>query len=154
MCSTPLPFVSSGQAEQPSCTLLQDLQKVGEQVLQLPPTECELLYGRCGYIYSLLFARKYLGANQRSSDLIKQLLKQIVEEGQRGAAELRSMHPDSKWSLMWSWHGSYYLGGTPAVLMPCPHVCLNKQTVQCTSLACMCASTSNMYRQKPQGWFA
>lgn len=77
----------------------------------MPSTECEILYGRCGYLHALLFARKYVGPTPGSQKLIKQLLQQIVEEGQRGAAQLRSMDPSSKWGLMWSWHGSYYLGG-------------------------------------------
>lgn len=97
-------------AETKSC-VMQELLELAPQVLNMPPTECEVLYGRCGYIYSLLFAQKYLGADAETSGLIKQLLQQVVVSGQRGAAELRTMSPDSKWSLTWSWHGSYYLGG-------------------------------------------
>ena len=82
----------------------------------MPSTECEILYGRSGFIYALLFARKYVGHSDSSQQLIKQLLQQIVQEGHRGAAELRSMDPNSKWTLMWSWHGSYYLGGDHHVL--------------------------------------
>ncbi len=76
----------------------------------MPSTECEILYGRSGYLHALLFARKYAGPNPETQQLIKQLLQQIVEEGQRGAAQLTSMG-DIHWDLMWSWHGSYYLGG-------------------------------------------
>lgn len=86
----------------------------------MPTTECEILYGRSGYIYALLFAQNYLGANKHTSELIKQLLRQIIEAGQKGAAELKTMYPDSKWKLMWSWHGSYYLGGVTLDNIPVP----------------------------------
>ncbi len=76
----------------------------------MPATECEILYGRSGYLHALLFARKYAGPTPETQQLIKQLLQQIVEEGQKGAAQLRSMG-DTRWDLMWSWHRSYYLGG-------------------------------------------
>jgi hypothetical protein len=67
----------------------------------MPSTECEILYGRCGYLHALLFARKYAGPSPDTQQLIKQLLQQIVEEGQRGAAQLRSMG-NTSWDLMWS----------------------------------------------------
>lgn len=94
---------------------LQELESWGPTVLQMPSTECEVLYGRCGFLHALLFARKYVGPSPGSCQLIKQLLQQIVEEGRRGAQELRGMDPTSKWELMWSWHGSYYLGGAHGV---------------------------------------
>ena len=111
---------------------VQDLHDAGQQVLQMPSTECEVLYGRCGYIYSLLFASKYVGTTQETAKLLEQLLRQIVEEGRRGAAELRATYPDSKWTLMWSWHGSYYLGGdTSLYLQHCVMLLLNQQHNLC-----------------------
>ena len=74
-----------------------------------------MLYGRCGYLYALLLARKYVGASPATAGIIKQLVQQVVEEGKRGAAQLRATDPDSKWRMMWSWHGSYYLGGELAM---------------------------------------
>ena len=100
----------------------------------MPSTECEVLYGRCGFLHALLFARKYVGPSPGSSQLIKQLLQQIVEEGRRGAQELRGMDPTSKWELMWSWHGSYYLGGDCSVNQAC-NVFFNRasrQGLDCT----------------------
>ena len=94
-----------------SCLLLQELESWGARVLQMPSTECENLYGRCGYINALLFARNYVGPRSATQRLIKQLLQQIVQEGHRGAAQLVSINPNSNWNLMWSWHGSYYFGG-------------------------------------------
>ncbi|DBA69848.1 TPA: hypothetical protein ACH3X2_012560 [Trebouxia sp. C0005] len=93
---------------------LQELESWGSRVLNMPSAECEILYGRCGYLHALLFARKYAGPSPDTQQLIKQLLQQIVEEGQRGTAQLRSMG-NTSWDLMWSWHGSYYLGGAHGV---------------------------------------
>lgn len=89
----------------------QELESWGPRVLQMPSTECEILYGRCGFLHALLFARKYAGPTPTSTRLIKQLVQQVVEEGRRGARELKTQDPSSKWEMMWSWHGSYYLGG-------------------------------------------
>ena len=110
---------------------MQELESWGPRVLQLPSADCEMLYGRCGYLHALLFARKYAGSSPGSQQLIKQLLQQVVEEGQRGAAQLKSLDPDSKWGLMWSWHGSYYLGG---VLSTTVSACLQTYVHICTRL--------------------
>lgn len=106
-------------------TFLQELESWGPRVLQMPATECEVLFGRCGFLHALLFARKYVGPSPASAQLIKQLLQQVVEEGRRGSRELRSQDPSSKWELMWSWHGSYYLGGKPICgqIQHALHVC-------------------------------
>ncbi|KAL3161939.1 hypothetical protein ABBQ38_009021 [Trebouxia sp. C0009 RCD-2024] len=94
---------------------MQELESWGPRVLHMPSTECEILYGRCGFLHALLFARKYVGPTPTSTRLIKQLVQQVVEEGRRGARELRTQDPSSKWEMMWSWHGSYYLGGAHGV---------------------------------------
>lgn len=46
------------------------MQNLAPDVLQLPPGECELLYGRSGYLYALLFVRKYLGASAVRKDVV------------------------------------------------------------------------------------
>lgn len=40
----------------------QEVRDLAPSVLRMPPAESELLYGRSGYLYALLFLRKYLGA--------------------------------------------------------------------------------------------
>ena len=51
----------------------------------------ELLYGRAGTIYALLFARQHTKMNTAATQqLVPQLLQQIVAEGQRTAQQLGS----------------------------------------------------------------
>ena len=45
----------------------QELEAVGQQVLQMPPAECQVLYGRCGNLYALLLACKYVTPSQQTS---------------------------------------------------------------------------------------
>lgn len=90
---------------------MQMIKCLGQDVLQLPPQDCELLYGRCGYIYALMFARQYTGHDSPSSQqLIKALLKQIVEEGKKTVQQV-----GTSFNLLYQWHGTLYLGGVPSV---------------------------------------
>ncbi|BDA45484.1 LanC-like protein 2 [Coccomyxa sp. Obi] len=89
----------------------QKLQELGPAVLQMPPGECELLYGRSGYLYALLFTRKYLGASSISAELVKTIVQQIVTEGSREAARVNY----NNMPLLWQWHGKYYLGAAHGV---------------------------------------
>ena len=51
----------------------------------------ELLYGRAGAIYALLFARQHTKMNTAATQqLVPQLLQQIVAEGRRTAQQLGS----------------------------------------------------------------
>jgi lantibiotic modifying enzyme len=82
------------------------VEALGQDVLQLPPEDCELLYGRCGYIYALLIARQYTGNNSAATQqLIKTLLQQVVQEGQKNAKQV-----GGTFSLLYQWHGTIYLG--------------------------------------------
>ncbi|DBB10315.1 TPA: hypothetical protein ACH3X3_001876 [Trebouxia sp. C0006] len=74
---------------------------------KMPAAECEILYGRCGYLHALLIRRKYAGPTPETQQLSRSRMWRRVKGG---ATQLRSMG-DTHWDLMWSWHGSYYLGG-------------------------------------------
>ncbi|CAL8470922.1 g10464 [Coccomyxa elongata] len=91
--------------------LAQKLQDLGPAVLQMPPGECELLYGRSGYLYALLFTRKYLGASSISVELVKAVVQQIVNEGRKEAARVKY----NNMPLLWQWHDKYYLGAAHGV---------------------------------------
>ena len=39
---------------------LQEVKQWGAHASHLPPGECELLYGRAGYLYCLLFLHKHI----------------------------------------------------------------------------------------------
>ncbi|XP_015905852.1 glutathione S-transferase LANCL1 isoform X2 [Parasteatoda tepidariorum] len=72
-------------------------------------SECpdELLYGRVGFLYSLLFLNKHLGADEFRDNIIKEVIKTIFESGQRLAKKFSNT---DKAPLFYEWHGSPYVG--------------------------------------------
>ncbi|KAI0916080.1 hypothetical protein AcV7_007181 [Taiwanofungus camphoratus] len=115
---------------------------------ELDEDGCEVLYGRAGLLYALLFLRSELSASARSpqeldgkpvvrsvarlcSDAnVQALVNDIIERGQAGASayglELESDERRRGPPLMWRWHGKRYLGGAHGVagilqmLISCP----------------------------------
>ena len=91
--------------------------------------DCEVLYGRAGFLYAILRLRSALASETGSaSDIastisnlvsdsnIKQLVDTIILRGKRGA-ELHSAGVSDRDipALMWSWHGKRYLGGAHGI---------------------------------------
>lgn len=82
---------------------------------ELPPSECDLLYGRAGCLYALLRARRALGPAAVPDAPLKALLTQLHTAGLAGAAAAGAGAP----CLTFFWHGKAYLGaahGTAGVL--------------------------------------
>jgi hypothetical protein len=77
-------------------------------VARLPRGECELLYGRAGYLHACLLARTAAPAAVPASLLARTagdiLAAGAADADARGAAFAR------KWGLLFTWHGSDYLG--------------------------------------------
>ena len=89
----------------PSDHSAEELQRIGRaEVLPSPREDCELLYGRAGFLYCLFFVRRALNSPEMFSDLVIELVRQIVNAGQW-----------TKVHLMWSWHGKRYLGAAHGV---------------------------------------
>ncbi|XP_033225591.1 lanC-like protein 2 [Belonocnema kinseyi] len=65
----------------------------------------ELLYGRAGYLFSLLFVNSKISP-PIDDDLIKQVIASILKSGR-----IYSMRKHSKSPLMYAWHDKEYLGG-------------------------------------------
>lgn len=65
----------------------------------------ELLYGRAGYLYSLLFVQKYLGESSIPEKMINDVVDAMIESGRKKAAN-KSMTSE----LAYEWHGSEYIG--------------------------------------------
>jgi len=92
-----------------------------DRVSKLPPGECEMLYGRAGYLAALLT----LAANGQAlnMDISMELVKDLVQQGRRGAAAIGLTGQDGifvsaqqlGFSLMYSWHDSAYLGAIHGV---------------------------------------
>jgi hypothetical protein len=51
----------------------QEVHNLALPVLSMPAAECELLYGRAGYLYALLFLRKYLGPESTDTGTVRLL---------------------------------------------------------------------------------
>jgi hypothetical protein len=74
-------------------------------VKALPPGECELLYGRAGYLYSLLWAEAQLGAGAVDGAVVREVVSHLLSQGVAGARAT-----DPSFGLMYQWHGKSYLG--------------------------------------------
>lgn len=70
----------------------------------------ELLYGRAGYLFSLLYVRKNISPSAVDDDLIRQVISSVLKSGQSLAAKKKMASP-----LMYEWHDSYYLGAAHGV---------------------------------------
>ncbi|CAI9715591.1 2 [Octopus vulgaris] len=74
------------------------------QVIQDESLPDEILYGRAGYVYALLFVRHYLG-DALDGKLILQVCQKMLKSGQQTAHRERSKCP-----LMYEWHEKKYFG--------------------------------------------
>lgn len=83
------------------CT--QGLQTLSELALTDRLMSQELMYGCAGYLYALLFARKYLPASI-DNRLIARVVSHIISVGKE---EAKACPPAP---LQYSWHDKYYLG--------------------------------------------
>lgn len=91
---------------------------------------CEVLYGRAGLLYALLFLRSNTATEDYSGvplteeirgltsfDTLRKLVDDVIDRGMMGAdATLPPGVARSAWSpLMWSWHHKLYLGAAHGV---------------------------------------
>ena len=70
-----------------------------------PEVPDELLFGRVGYLFSLLFIRKHIGQHSVKESTIKKVFNNIILSGQEMSKLQRSPSP-----LMYEWHEKKYLG--------------------------------------------
>jgi hypothetical protein len=77
-------------------------------VARLPRGDCELLYGRAGYLHACLLARSASPASIPPS-LLARTAADILAAG-ASAADARGAAFALKWGLLFTWHGSEYLG--------------------------------------------
>ncbi|XP_017885838.1 lanC-like protein 2 isoform X2 [Ceratina calcarata] len=66
----------------------------------------ELLYGRAGYLFALLFLNSHISPAPIEDELIKQVIALIIKSGNLYSASRKYKTP-----LMYMWHGTEYLGG-------------------------------------------
>ena len=94
------------------------LAALRDRVMAAPKEDCELLYGRCGYLHALLFARRRgLDATRRDEilpvSLFASVAAQVVEEGlanDRAENENENENASRAPRLAHAWRGKRYLG--------------------------------------------
>ncbi len=101
-----------------SCTVQEELAEIGLNVakrqlleigtsivLNMPRGECEVLYGRAGFLQAIAFVRSNTDDKSFGANIVKDLCKSILEEGSRLAKRRGVNFP-----LLWEWYGEIYLG--------------------------------------------
>lgn len=81
------------------------LLSLSQQALTDSSLPDELLFGRSGYLLSLLFVRHHLGNETIPQTVIRQVCERIIESGRALSRAQRSSSP-----LMYEWHDKKYLG--------------------------------------------
>ncbi|XP_076244798.1 glutathione S-transferase LANCL1 [Calliopsis andreniformis] len=88
-------------------TLISKLKSLSSHVLdETSDLPDELLYGRAGYLYSLLFLNANISPPPIEDDLIKQVIALIIKSGNIYSASRKYKTP-----LMYAWHDTEYIGG-------------------------------------------
>ncbi|KAJ1563721.1 hypothetical protein HK405_001014 [Cladochytrium tenue] len=90
----------------------------------------DLLYGRPGYLYSLIFVRRHAGALGRArvpEALVAAVHAAVLQDGRRGAqrtytlpvgrdrVSTRMPTPPAAGPLVWSWHAERYVGAAHGI---------------------------------------
>lgn len=112
LCGDPGPLATGADLynrlgrSQDSHTLIKRLVGLGKYVVSsTSDIPDELLYGRVGYLYALLYVRKHVSPTAVDDGLIRNVVQAVLSSGQELSAEEKSRSP-----LMYQWHDSFYLG--------------------------------------------
>jgi len=85
---------------------LSNILAMASEVCDLPSSlPDELLYGRAGYLYTLLYLRRELGDTAIPSMVIRKVVEAIISSGQAMSRSIKSRS-----TLMYSWHDRIYVG--------------------------------------------
>jgi len=95
-----------GQDQRAAETAHELIQQIHYGCSALPPSECDVLYGRAGALQAILFLRKELHSQSLGSQVVLALANEILNEGRRYA----SRNSNLGIPLLWEWHQSKYLG--------------------------------------------
>uniref|UniRef100_A0A2R5LDA0 Putative lanthionine synthetase c-like protein 1 n=1 Tax=Ornithodoros turicata TaxID=34597 RepID=A0A2R5LDA0_9ACAR len=112
LCGDPGPLATGayiyhrlGKKEE-SHKLIKKLVALADEVVPLDSDiPDELLYGRVGYLFSLLYVRKNISHSAVDDGLVRQVMSSVLKSGQQLAKQMKISSP-----LMYQWHDSYYLG--------------------------------------------
>jgi hypothetical protein len=84
----------------------------------LPASECEVLYGRCGYLQAIAFVRSETDDGGYGGHVVLRIARAVLEEGERTAAAAAAAGAavGGDLPLLWRWHGKAYLGAIHGVV--------------------------------------
>lgn len=84
---------------------LERLEKLHIAVLKESGIPNEHLYGRAGYLSTLMFVQTHLNPNVIHSETVRKVVKAMLEDGQALSKKKGGKPP-----LMYAWYKEYYLG--------------------------------------------
>ena len=86
-----------------------ELLEIGRRyVTTLPEEECEVLYGRAGYLHAILLVRNETNDQGFGKILVQSIVQNIIKEGEQNANE--------SLPLLWTWHNKAYLGSIHGIV--------------------------------------
>lgn len=90
----------------------RELVDIGRNVVQsLPMGECEVLYGRAGYLQAIAFVRSETNDQKFAQELVRDIVKDVLEEGTRMA---KRSGVDLQY--LWGWYEKLYLGAAHGIV--------------------------------------
>ncbi|ETO36702.1 hypothetical protein RFI_00359 [Reticulomyxa filosa] len=87
---------------------ISKLKSLFEEVMTL--LDCELLYGRMGYVSAFLFIQNHTGLPLMNSNEVIRVTESVIETGKNYSKSVQS-----RFVWMWSWHDNLYFGGAHGV---------------------------------------
>ncbi|XP_031565213.1 lanC-like protein 2 [Actinia tenebrosa] len=90
---------------------LTRLESMCDRVCKDPSLPDEVLYGRSGYLYSLLYVQQELGQDKIKATTLNEVCSAIIASGQRLAKQERHTSP-----LMYMWHEKHYVGAAHGIV--------------------------------------
>ncbi|XP_069114276.1 glutathione S-transferase LANCL1-like [Argopecten irradians] len=85
--------------------LVKRLEAMHEDVCSDRNLPDEILFGRSGYLFALLFVQRHLGDEKIDNSVIYKVFQSVIDRGRGLSREEGFSHP-----LMYRWHDRYYLG--------------------------------------------
>jgi len=108
LCGSPGPLAIQCvlQNKLGQATNLDTILAMASEVCDLPSSlPDELLYGRAGYLYTLLYLKKEFGDASIPSMVVRKVVEAMLKSGQAMARSSKSRSP-----LLYAWHDKVYVG--------------------------------------------
>jgi len=91
---------------------LKECLKYAKHANSLASSECEVLYGRCGYLFSLLYLRHKLKDDTIGREESRKIVKAVIAKGVKAARKMK----DSRLPhLYYEWYDKCYLGAAHGI---------------------------------------